>query len=116
MHNLPQVHFPLWLLLVDEIHRLICNSCESLLGLQIPNCFGLQLCFFKMEVGLLLEKYWFIFSCHFFCHALLFCAIAGIRQLKKKRNYELQVVGFCHISKNVITLVTAFGFKSSVFF
>lgn len=67
-----------------------CNSYESLLGLQIPNCFGLQLCFFEVELGLLVQKYWFIFS----CHALLFYAIAGIRRLRINWNYELQVIGF----------------------
>lgn len=81
MHQLLNIHFPLWLLLIDEVHKVTYNIYKSLLRLQMPNSFGSQLCFFEMELRPVAQKYSFIFS----YHALVFCAIAGIKKLKKFR-------------------------------
>lgn len=75
-----------WLMKYTKLHA----SYESLLGLQIWSHFCLQLCFFEIALGLLVQKYWFIFS----YRAILFCAIAGIRRLKSIRIMTCRFLGF----------------------
>jgi len=43
-------YFPIWLLLLDEVHKVTYNIYKSLLRLEIPNSFGFKLCFFEMEL------------------------------------------------------------------
>lgn len=90
MHQLLSIHFLVWLLLLDEVHQVTYNIYKLLLGLQIPNSFGSQLCFFEMELRPVAQKYWFIFN----SHALVFCTIVGIKKLKKFGIINWGLLGF----------------------